>query len=475
MVTKQTIRQNISWLVAVNLISKPLWFFFLLVSARVLGPAEFGKYMLAISFISVAVGIFEGGIDIHLIRTLASEPKRYFTFFSQTTWIKVGSGIIASIAAYALSLFIPSLVTDYNLFFAAVIFGITSAALTHFRFVFRAYEIMQYEAWSIVVEKISVILFCGIALLFFPTAFSYGFSFAIAYLLASLVTLLLVFKKVGKPAFIPEFRNLVSEIIKPALPFATMNIFIIVYLRSGTLLLAIITQNDQLIGYFNAGYRIVEAFVLIPSMIIAPIYPVFARRINDKEVVSRLAMDALRIILSMAMLISVPIFILHDEVTLLLFGDFYKDASSSVGILCLAMIPIGINWVVGSLVAVSGRQSRANVYILGTTIGNVLLLVILIPILGVVGAAISVVITECAVTFSNWTLVRDYIRTRALLSVLLKVSASAIAVYILGLFTVSLPFIVRLTLVVVCMVGGFFLLRLITIQDLITAFREKLS
>ncbi|HXF90853.1 MAG TPA: polysaccharide biosynthesis C-terminal domain-containing protein, partial [Candidatus Nitrosotenuis sp.] len=276
------------------------------------------------------------------------------------------------------------------------------------------------------------------------------------------------------PEWIPQWNGMFSEIIKPAIPFATMNIFIVVYLRTGTIMLAILTHSDQLIGYFNAGYRLVEAFVLFPSMVIAPLYPVFARRVKDVEEVSRLATDALRVIVATAAVISVPILIYHHQVTDLLFGDQYKDAAVSIGILCLAMIPVGINWVVGSLVAVTGRQPKANINLLFITIGNVVLLALLIPILGVLGAASAVLATEFAVAFTNWILVRDYISNSAMGKIFVKVVFASLLVYVISGFLHTLTTSIALVLTIVCLIIGFIAFKLVTFSDVSKAFQERL-
>ncbi|MBI2428793.1 MAG: flippase [Ignavibacteriales bacterium] len=470
---KQTIRQNITWLVAVNLISKPLWFLFLLISARILGPSEFGKYMLSIAYMSVLIGILEGGIDIHMIRTVASNPNRFHSFFSYTLWIKIGSGIVAGMIAFCIGLAVPSLVPSWILFIAASIYTIANTLLTHLRFVFRAFEVMKYEAWSIVIEKISVTILCSAPLIFFPFADEYGILFSLAYVITCIVTMRMIFTKIGNPGLPTNWRTVIPEIIKPALPFAAINIFIIVYLRSGTILLTIMTQSDLLVGYFNAGYRLVEAFVLFPSTIIAPLYPVLARRINDREEVSRLASDAIRIILSIAVIVSVPIILLHEEVTLLLFGEEYRDAALSVGILSFAMIPIGINWVMGTLVAVTGRQTKANYYIFFITVGNILLLILLIPLLGVEGAAIAVLLTEFAIVSANLLLVRDIINIPQLVKSFGKVVALSIVSFIIPFTFPFLHFALKIFSIVVTLTGGFYVFRMITPNDLTLVFREK--
>lgn len=475
MQARESIRKNISWLVFANVISKPLWFLFLLLSARLLGPEEFGRYMLAISFILVANGILESGIDIHSIKTLPSDPGRFPKFFFHTMTLKLVGCLVAGVGAYLLGLAVPSLIPDDTLFLAAVVYGIGFVTMTHFRFIIRAFETMKYEAWSIFVEKISVILLCGISLVFFPTARGYGLLFAASYIVAATVTLWIVFRKIGTPIAAWDTRYAINEIIKPALPFAAMNVFIILYLRSGTLLLAMLTHSDQLVGFFNAGYRIVEAFVLFPSMIIAPLYPALARKVQGREEISQLIYDAMRIILILATVISTPIFLLRFELTPLLYGHQFQEAATTIGILSLVMIPVGLNWVVGTLVAVTGRQSRANFYILLITIGNIVMLTAMIPWLGVEGAAIATLVTECTITFANWTLVRDFVDSHHVKKLFARVAVPPLAISLVAFLVPHNSLYVDLPLIILGLVGSFYFLRLITVDDLSTVFRESAS
>ena len=472
MQAKQTIRQNIAWLLLANLVSKPLWFLFLLLSARILGPEEFGKYMLPISFMSVSNGIFEGGIDIHSVRTLASDASQFPRFFFHTTVIKIGSTLLAGAGAYLLSLVVPSLAPNRTLLVIAIVYCAAFVTMTHFRSVIRAFEILRYEAWSIFFEKTFVLVLCGFALVFIPTAIGYGAFFSAAYLIASGLTLWIIYNKIGIPTPPWNTRYAFTDVIKPALPFAMMNVFIILYVRSGTLLLAIMTHSDVQIGYFNAGYRLVEAFILFPSMIIAPLYPALVRKANESEEISRFASEALRIILVIACVISVPIFLLRNELTLLLYGKQYEAAASTIGILGLVMIPIGMNWVVGTLVAVTGKQSKANLYILFVTIGNIAMLVALIPSFGTEGAAFATLATECAITLTNWSLVKKYINWFHVREILIKTTIAILGATVAAFFTSPFSVYVRLSAVVVTLVGCFYFLRQITIDALRKAFQE---
>lgn len=408
-IPKQSIRQNLKWLAIVNVVSKPVWFVFLMYSARALGPDEFGRYMLSVGIISLFTGLLEGGVDIHTMRTLAADNQRYRAMISYTLWIKTASGIAAVALAYALGSVIPAFMPDLSLFLAAAVYGTANLILTHIRIVIRSFEIMKYEAFSIIVEKVLVMLLCGIVLFVAPTAEWFGVMFAAAYAVVCVVSVLMVVRTIGLPDRPRQFVKNFFEIIRPSLPFAMMNMFIIVYLRSGTLLLSYLTGDDTAVGYFNAGFRLVEAFVLVPSILVAPLYPVWTRLISDIAAIRLLSLDALRIISAISIAIAFPVALFHREFTALVFGEQYSPAAESIGIICASMVPIGLNWIVGSLVAISGRQRIANWCILAVTIVNIGLHIYLIQGFGVIGAAITVLITELLIMFSNWWIIREYL------------------------------------------------------------------
>lgn len=409
MKARQTIAQNLRWLAGTNAIAKPIWFVFLLVSARLLGPWEFGKYMFAISYVAVIAVFLEGGIDIMTVRDLAADPDRYAVLSAHTTFLKVLSGLIVGVVAVASSFMLGVAPESRVLIALAALYSAFFTLVTHFRFLFRGFEVMQYEAWSVMVEKLAVVTLCGSVLFFWRTAEQFLVSFAAAYIVTCAVTLLMVARTLGLPRWSIDVRYLWQKVLKPALPYALMSFFMVIYFRSATLMLKLLTGQEEVVGYYNAGYRIVESFLFFPAIIIGPVYPSFSRRRDDKPFIRSLLLQSGRMILLISVVIAIPVVFFSTEVTQLLFGARYAPAAAAVGIVGLVMIPLGMTWVYGSLVAAIGRQPRANVIIAAVTGANILSHYLLIPRLGLVGAAWVTLGTEIAIAVGNLWVVRDYL------------------------------------------------------------------
>jgi O-antigen/teichoic acid export membrane protein len=150
--------------------------------------------------------------------------------------------------------------------------------------------------------------------------------------------------------------------------------------------------------------------MLFPTIITGPLYPVLARRHTEGAALSPLLLAAARAIMVVSLAITLPLALFHRDFTALFFGRGYSAAAVAVGIVVLAMIPVGMNFVFGSMVAASGRQPRGNVFIFVVTVLNVLLNLAAIPRFGAAGAAAVTVLTELALVSANMWVVRDYVR-----------------------------------------------------------------
>lgn len=466
-VKRASIVTNVTWLAAGNVVIKPIWFVFLLLTARLLGAAEYGQFMLAISIVSFAYIFLEGGVDILTVRELSDKPDEFRRFFGHTALFKLATGVISGIAAIAAAFILKLSWVLINIVVLASIYNVSNVLLMHFRTVFRAFEVLKYEAISAVLEKTAAIVFCvGILFMHLGVA-AYAAGFAVAYLVSSSVTLVILVAKIGVPKLGIQFSYLWHRIIKPALPFALMNIFIVIYFRSGILMLGAITGREVLVGYYSAGYKLVESFTLFPTIIVAPIYAVVTRQREDVETVRKIMLEAFRALLFIGVVISCSIFIFREQITLLLFGEGYREAIGTVGIIALTMIPIAVDFGAGTLVAATGRQGKANWFIFGATLLNIVMNYVLIKVMSTNGAAMTTVITEIVIALSNLFIVHDYVPWRRVLDLFLRTILPMLGIFGLMLTPFkNVSFVIQAATSLAIVGGSYFLLRVVTFRDL---------
>ncbi len=461
------VAHNIRWLAAANFGVKPFWFIFLLFSARYLGPAEFGAYMFTFSFVSIVSAFFDGGVDLLAVRELSIHKEAFVDFFARSSVTRVGLSLAAGLAAIAIGYVFHFPIGTPVLLVTAVVYSVSNALMIHARFVFRAFEILQNEALSIVVEKGLVIAFGTFVLLRGARAEGFAISYAAAYFLSCLLTLGLMIKVVGLPRWRLTFLpSLWSTILRPALPFALLNIFTVVYFRSGTVMLGWLLGREDAVGEFNAGFRLVESYMLFPGIITAPLFARFSKPGESMEVLSALAANAFRGVIGLTICIAIPIFALQREVTELFFGPSFREASRVVGIIALAMIPVGASFVFGTLIAATGLQQRANRYIGLVTGLNILANFLLIPVFGTAGAAMVALGTETTLAFAYMWLARSKVSLEPLRALVLR--SGILILSILGASLIlpdSWGALLHLIVLGVISLVGVFLSGLLTVDD----------
>lgn len=353
---------------------------------------------------------FEMGVDLHMIKAISANPVGTEIFFSHSLTLKLMAALAATLVTILCALavgFSPETVT--LVFFAAVCAAANSIVM-HAKSLFRAHEIMRYEAQSIVLEKISILAICGTILLLTPTVAWFVNGIAAATAITAFATLIVVRRKVTHWKLNYNWRFVRDELLRPGLPFAFLNIVIVLYFRSGPLLLGLLSNDDQSLGHYSAGFRIVEAYIFVPMTLMAPLYPVLSRERDNPQRLAQILDAALRTLSIISISIALPLFWYADFIIPVILGDNYASGGLTIVIVVLSIIPMSMTSAAGGLAAMIGRQNRVNRILLFVTALSLTSYLVLIPLFGTVGAAITALVTEFTLAVLSAWVVRDYLK-----------------------------------------------------------------
>ncbi|MBX2895931.1 MAG: oligosaccharide flippase family protein [Cyclobacteriaceae bacterium] len=149
------------------------------------------------------------------------------------------------------------------------------------------------------------------------------------------------------------------------------------------------------VAYYNAGVRILN-LIEIPSLSISNIvYPKIAEKVNleGNSGAGKLYEKSVAIILAIILPAVVVVLLFPQLVLLLTAGKKYLESAAVLRLMGTASLLIPFNIQVGSALEVINRPQVSFFINLVSNILNVVLNLILIPILGATGAAISFVVT----------------------------------------------------------------------------------
>ncbi|MBK6731224.1 MAG: flippase [Bacteroidetes bacterium] len=187
-----------------------------------------------------------------------------------------------------------------------------------------------------------------------------------------------------------------KELLAVSLPMLSAKYLTTLYTWLGTLILAAYVADDS-VGIFNGAARM-SAFATMPLIAINNISgPKFAEAFgeNDQKAINKTVRLSTRLIFWTCMPIMAAFFLFPK----LIMGVYGSEFISQEAIFTFAVINLGqvVNFMTGpvtQLLNMTGRQLVTQRYAILTTITSIVLSVLLIPSMGMLGAAIATAIAR---------------------------------------------------------------------------------
>lgn len=398
--TVQRIAKNTGVLLASQIISRLLAFFYVMYTARYLGAEGFGILSFALAFTGI-FGVFTDlGLGQLTIREVARDKSLASKYLANVSVIKV---ILAAITFGLIVLVINLLgypeqtVKVVYLIALSVIFG---AFTQVFNSIFQAFEKMEYVSLGQILK--SILMLSGVIF-----AIKQGFGvigFASLFLIASIIVLgysLVVLRwKFANSVFTSASKllevdwNFWKSTIKEALPFGLSAIFVTVYFWIDTVMLSL-TKGDAVVGWYNAAYRLVYILLFIPGAYFTSIYPIMSRLYKSSEGSLKLTYErSFRYMLTIALPIGAGTALLANRIIMLIYGIEYTPAVTALQILIWAVF---LSYLSHTSMYTLNSINRQRVYtyvVFLSMILNIILNLMLIPRLSYIGASIATVATE---------------------------------------------------------------------------------
>lgn len=195
------------------------------------------------------------------------------------------------------------------------------------------------------------------------------------------------------------------KLLSVVLPYAASAAASALYLRVSVVLVSALSSQTQL-GYFSLPYRMIEVLTLIPGLLIASAFPIFARAARDDHerlgyALGRVFEVALLVGAWMAVSIAVGARLFVDVIG----GAEFKPAAPVLAIQGVALGVMFVSMVWASGLLSLGLYRQILILNIGGLALNAALVALLVTIDGSRGAALGTVIAELAGALAQATAV----------------------------------------------------------------------
>lgn len=388
---------NTSWIIFGRIAQMFISFIISMITARYLGPSNYGVINYVNSYISFFTAVCNLGLNSVIVKELIDRPDSQ----GETMGTVIGLRIISSILSIASIMSCIGIIFDNNAVYMTV------AVLQSLILFFNAFEMIEYWYQSKLMSKRSAIigiiayLCMSIYRVFILVMQKSVEWFAFATTLDNAVVailLLICYKKDGGPKF--KFSSkLAKEILKKSIHFMWSSLMVAAYSEMNKILLGTLI-DDTSVGYYSAALSLCNTWPFILKAIIDSAKPVIIGYHNTDY---NLYIKRLRQLYATIFYAGAAVATIFTIGAPLIIGIIYgKDYSASV-------MPLRIiSWYTSfSYLGVArstwmiceGNQKFEKVLATCGAISNLIMDVLFIPRFGAVGAAIATLMTQVLTNF----------------------------------------------------------------------------
>ena len=385
------VAKNTLYLTAASIGQKVLAFAYFLLLARVMEPAGTGAYFLALSLTGLFSVITDFGVTSVLIRDVAKDPAQAVRLLRQGLGLKIPMCLIAVAGTFG-----AVILLGYNpeirlLVALACLVMVADAFTLLFYGILRGFHLLKYESAGIFIGQFITLCLGGAVLLILPSL-----PLLILVLLCGSVFNMIfsagrVASRIGWKAFVPQFSSELKKLFWTAVPFALAGIFVKVYSTVDAMLLASFAGTAA-VGVYSIAYKFTYAFQFLPMAFVAALYPGMSAVAKDREKLAQLLNEGFWYLALLAAPITFGLWAIAPD-AVLLAGEPYRQAAPVLTVLIFALIPLFLDFPIGSLLNAVGRQKIKTAIVGITMVINIAANFILIPMLGSLGAAIAALVS----------------------------------------------------------------------------------
>ncbi len=356
----------------------------MVIAARTLSTGELAVLGTALAVAGILAVTLDSGSGLLITRDGARDEAARGGLFLALGAARLPVALLVVVAAVAAG----ATLGRQGVWISAALLGVLGAFASSLIGVFRAGQDMQPEAVQKLVFGALAVALTVFAVVASPTA-----EVVLAALLcASVVSL-------APPVLLACRRLRVHDhagklaAFQRALPLGLMAIATVVYYRSGTVGLAVLSTPEETAA-FTVASAVGFGLLMLPNAITTGLLPHLAA---DRD---GLAPDSPRRALRWSLALSTPIALAVALGGYLLlgplFGAAYADAALPLAILCAAVVLIAYNGILGTALLAAGHVRVIALQVAASLAVNLVALALLAPSFGAAGAATATLLCEIA-------------------------------------------------------------------------------
>ena len=389
---KNSAFKNAGWIIGCKIVQSLLNFVIGMITARYLGPSNYGVISYVASIVAFAMPLMQLGLKNTLVKEFVDTPEKEGSILGTAMVINIISSIACMIGSVAFVMFVNAgereTIIVCALYSLTLLFNATELT----QYWFQSKLLSKYPSIAALVAYVVVAIYKIYLLVTQKSIVWFALSNVIDYALIS-VMLIVIYVKVGGQKLSFNW-SLGKELLSRSKYYIIPSMMVIIFQHTDRIMIKLMAGETET-GLYSAAITCIGITGFVFAAIIDSARPlILEEKVKNEANYEKRVIQLYSLITCLSLAQSIGMTVLAKPIVLILYG---ADYSKTALILAVAVwyITFGHYGSVRNIWILAENQQK---YLTGINVAgasaNILLNLCLIPVLGAVGAAIASIVTQ---------------------------------------------------------------------------------
>lgn len=384
--------KNAGWLIGGKVIQMILSLFVGIITARYLGPSNYGLISYGSAYVSFFSSLCSLGINSVIIKNFIDNPEEQGETIGSALVMRLISSFLSILMIIGIVSILDRDEPTTIIVVALCSLGLLFNIFETFNFWFQYQYKSKITAIATLIAYILTSVYKIVLLILNKDVLWFAFSTTLDYIVVAIV-LLIFYKKYGG-AKLSFSRKKSKDLLRISYHFILSSMMVAIYGQTDKLMLKQML-NEEIVGFYTIATAVCTMWTFVLQAIIDSMYPtILDLKFKNQEQYEKKNRQLYAITFYVSCFVSILFTLLGDFVIRILYGTEYLPAADMLKVItwytAFSYLGVARNaWIVSE-----GHQRYLKYMYICAAVLNVILNLIFIPLWGGVGAAAASLITQ---------------------------------------------------------------------------------
>lgn len=384
--------KNASWLISGRVIQMILSFFVSVLTARYLGPSNYGLINYAGAYVAFFTSLCTLGINYVIIKDFVDYPDEQGKTIGTSIVLRGLSSLCSSIMIVAIVSFVDR--GEGLTIYVAVLCSIALVfqIFDTLNFWFQSRYQSKVTAIATLVAYIATSVYRIILLVLGKGILWFAFATSVDYIVLSLILLGYYRKNNGPKLSVSWVKG--KQLLKKSYHYILSGMMVAIYAQTDKFMLKQML-DETTVGYYSLASTLNMTWVFVLAAIIDSMYPTIIQVYKtDKQAFNKRNRQLYAIVIYVSIVVATCFMLFGKAIVNLLYGEAYLPSVEPLKIVTWYTIFSYLGVARNAWVVCENQQKYLKYMYMAAAVINVLLNFVLIPSMGASGAALASLITQ---------------------------------------------------------------------------------